>query len=117
MGRFEASWATADLIKQFLRNRRKYDIRKGYSLPCSRLRQHGHSAVAGAAVPQAIAGVGAAPDAQVGLQPIAGPSTITGGHVGLQPIQGLPAVTGPQAAGTDGTVASTINALAGTETD
>lgn len=113
----------ADLIKQFLRNRRKYDVRKGYSpgLPCSRLRQHGHGTVAGAAVPQAIAGVVAAPDAQVGLQLIAGPSTITGGHIGLQPIQGPPAVTGPQAAGAvgpgDGTVTSTIDALAGTETD
>ncbi|KZT72990.1 hypothetical protein DAEQUDRAFT_722083 [Daedalea quercina L-15889] len=33
LARFESSWATGDLVKQFLRNRRKYGVRKGYVLP------------------------------------------------------------------------------------
>ena len=33
LARFDSSWATADMVKQFLRNRRKYAVRKGYILP------------------------------------------------------------------------------------
>jgi hypothetical protein len=37
--RFSQNWATAELVKQYMRNHRRYEVKKGQMMPC-----HQHSA-------------------------------------------------------------------------